>query len=65
MGNNTQKGMGLDLFIIVSFLFLVMVGIHTFCNPINRKRGEKASDEETRMSLKRPYATRRKKYKKI
>ncbi|MEW6620366.1 MAG: hypothetical protein AB1422_13700 [bacterium] len=57
--------MGLDLFIIVSFLFLVMVGIHIFCNPINRKRGEEASDEETRMSLKRPYAARRKKYKKI
>ncbi len=54
--------MGLDLFVIIFFLAITMVGIHIFFNPIIG-RGEKKDKKLPDISHRRPYATRRKRYK--
>jgi len=51
--------MGLDLFIIVFFLGLTMVGIHIFFNPLSGKKWKKGVDELPK--IRKPYYTRRKK----
>ncbi|MEW6096369.1 MAG: hypothetical protein AB1567_07585 [bacterium] len=54
--------MELDLLVIIIFLAIAMVGIHIVFNPIiGRKKGK--VDELPKISHRRPYATRRKRYK--
>lgn len=56
--------MEVDLLIIVFFLALTMVGIHIFFNPLSKKKGKKGMDELRKISSRRPYTTRRKRYRK-
>jgi NADH:ubiquinone oxidoreductase subunit 3 (subunit A) len=55
--------MGTDLLIIILFLAIAMAAIHIFFNPIIRKKRKKPDKELPKISYRRPYSTRRKRYK--
>lgn len=59
------KIMELDFLIILLFLAVGMIGIHIFFNPVIRRirKREREGDGASKILERRPYATRRKKYR--